>query len=72
MGAQEGREMADAKPKSIYTIAAGSREIWEVEKSEDGTKVTIRYANKPERNIEIAGGAINDLIRVLQQLGPYY
>jgi hypothetical protein len=59
------------KPENTIVIAAGNRGIWEVEKSADGTKVTIRYAEKPERNVEITGGAVPELIKALQKLSPY-
>ncbi|PYU36217.1 MAG: hypothetical protein DMG28_01260 [Acidobacteria bacterium] len=61
---------ADSRART-FTIAAGSKPIYEVEKSEDGTKVTIRYAENPEKKVEVAGSAIPDLIKVLQELGPY-
>jgi hypothetical protein len=55
----------------IFTIAAGNRPAYEVEKAEDGTKVTFRIPEHPETNFEIAGSAIPDLIKVLQELAPF-
>jgi hypothetical protein len=58
-------------PENTYTIAAGSKELYEVVKSEDGLKVTIRYAQNPEKKIELDAGAVPELIGALQKLGPY-
>jgi hypothetical protein len=59
------------KPENTYTIAAGSKEIYEIEKSEDGLTVTFRIAGNPEKNFVVAGSAIEDLIKVLRKLAPY-
>jgi len=58
-------------PQNVYTIAAGKKAIYEVEKSEDGTKITFRMAGNPKTNFIMEGSAVGDLIKVLQQLGPY-
>ncbi|MBZ5697768.1 MAG: hypothetical protein LAN18_04405 [Acidobacteriia bacterium] len=60
-----------AQPNRIFTIAAGNRPAYEVEKSEDGLRVTIRLVEHPERSVEVAGSAVPELIRVLQELAPY-
>ncbi len=57
--------------KNTFAIAIGKREIYEVEKSEDGLNVTIRMAENPETKFELIGSAIPDLIKVLQKLAPY-
>jgi hypothetical protein len=57
--------------ENTFTIAAGGRSIYEVEKSEDGTNVTIRMAEHPENKFDIMGSAVPDLIKVLQKLAPY-
>ena len=36
-------------------IADNQKEFYEIEKSEDGTKVTFRLAGKPDRNFVLAG-----------------
>jgi hypothetical protein len=50
----------------------GSKEVYEVEKSEDGTKVTFRLAANPRKNFVMAGSAVYELIKVLRQLAPYH
>jgi hypothetical protein len=54
-----------------YMIAASEKEFYEIEKSEDGTKVTFRLAGNFDRNFVLSGSAINPLIKVLQKLAPY-
>ena len=56
---------------NTFTIAAGSKEIYEVEKSEDGTKVTFRLAANPRKKFVMAGSAVYELIQVLRKLAPY-
>jgi hypothetical protein len=56
---------------NTFTIAAGDREIYEVEKSEDGSNVTIRMAENPEKNFVVIGSSVPELIKVLQKLAPY-
>ena len=56
---------------NTFTIAAGSKEVYEVEKSEDGTKVTFRLVANPKKNFVMAGSAVYELIKVLRQLAPY-
>jgi len=57
--------------ENTYTIAAGSREQYEVVRSEDGLKIAIRYAQNHEKKIELDAGAVPELIRALQKLSPY-
>jgi hypothetical protein len=57
--------------KNTFAIAVGEREIYEVEKSEDGLNVTIRMAENPERSFVVIGSVVPDLIKVLQKLAPY-
>ena len=52
-------------------IADNQKEFYEIEKSEDGTKVTFRLAGNHDRNFVLAGSAIGPLIKVLQKLAPY-
>ena len=56
---------------NTYMIAANQKEFYEIEKSEDGTKVTFRLAGNPDRNFVLAGSAVGPLIKVLQKLAPY-
>ena len=56
---------------NTFRIVAASKEVYEVEKSEDGTKVTFRLAANPKKNFLMAGYAVCELIRVLRQLAPY-
>jgi hypothetical protein len=56
---------------NTYMIAASQQEFYEIEKSEDGTKVTFRLAGNPDRNFVLAESAIVPLIKVLQKLAPY-
>ncbi len=56
---------------NTYMIAASQKEFYEIEKSEDGTKVTFRLAGNHDRNFVLAGSAIVPLIKVLQKLAPY-
>jgi len=42
--------------------------MYEVEKSADRSKVTIRYAGKADPKIELAASAIPDVIKALQKL----
>ncbi len=59
------------KPENTYVITAGSKPIYEVEKSEDGTKVTIRFAENHENKFELAASVVPELINALQKLAPY-
>jgi hypothetical protein len=56
---------------NTYLIAARQKEFYEIEKSEDGTKVTFRLAGNPDKNFVLAGSAVDPLIKVLQKLAPY-
>ena len=56
---------------NTFRIVAASKEVYEVEKSEDGTKVTFRLAANPKKNFVMAGSAVYALVKVLQQLAPY-
>jgi hypothetical protein len=56
---------------NTYMIAANQTEFYEIEKSEDGTKVIFRQAGNPDRNFVLAGSAVGPLIKVLQKLAPY-
>jgi len=56
---------------NTYLIAASQSEFYEVEKSEDGARVTFRQARNPARNFALAGSTVGPLIKVLQKLAPY-
>jgi hypothetical protein len=56
---------------NTFTIAAGSKEVYEVEKSKDGTKVTFRLGPNHRTKFVMAGSAVYELMKVLRQLAPY-
>jgi hypothetical protein len=53
-------------------IATAYRGSFQVQKSKDGTRVRFLDPSKPDNYVEVPGGAVTDLIRVLQELGPYF
>lgn len=55
-------------PETIEVIKAGSREIYEVVKSEDGLKITIREAGNHDRKIELISSVLPTLIQALQKM----
>jgi hypothetical protein len=53
-------------------IATAYRGSFQVQKSKDGTRVRFVQTAKPDNYVEVPGGAVTDLIRVLKELGPYF
>jgi len=55
-------------PAKTFTIVAGSKPAYEVKRSEDGFKVTIRQAGNSAEKVTFSSGMTRDLIRVLEEL----
>lgn len=55
-------------PEEVRTIYAGSDPVYEVVKSEDGLRVTIRSAEDHSKKVDLMSSVVGTLISVLQEL----
>ncbi len=55
-------------PENIEVITAGSHEVYEVVKSEDGLTITIREAGNHDHKIELISSVLPTLIRALKDM----
>ncbi len=55
-------------PEDIRVITAGRHDVYEVVKSEDGQRLTIREAQNHDHKIELISSVIPTLIQVLREI----